>query len=250
MKAPNELARELISDSDRANSTSGYAEYHQARFEYLTALCHRFAPGTNSSVLDIGRSPLSDLLAVKYPNLTTLGLAFEDDTGAHAKETTIGKDHGHVVFDLNRAQDPNEWPAAGPFDLIVFAEVLEHLYTAPELILLFFASLLSPGKGVLICQTPNAAAIHKRLKLLLGYNPYERIRCFDRNPGHYREYTRAELAEIGRVTGLEPIFHEYVDYFGCKGNSMKALMNILYQHTAAKVPSFRRGQTIVYRRMV
>ncbi|MDP9149663.1 MAG: hypothetical protein M3O36_06955 [Myxococcota bacterium] len=45
----------------------------------------------------------------------------------------------------------------------MFAEVLEHLHTAPELVLAFLRRLLLP-QGLLILQTPNAASLSKRIK--------------------------------------------------------------------------------------
>jgi len=111
--------------------------------------------------------------------------------------------HGRQYhFDLNDSQDQRQWRSdLGPYDLIVFAEVIEHLYTAPERVLRFLHSLLAPG-GALILQTPNAAALRKRLKLLAGRNPYERIRPDRSNPGHFREYTVAELLGILGQTGF------------------------------------------------
>jgi hypothetical protein len=54
---------------------------------------------------------------------------------------------------------------------IVFAEVIEHLFTAPELVLAYLHELLVP-RGQLLLQTPNAASLRKRLKLALGRNPF------------------------------------------------------------------------------
>jgi len=130
---------------------------------------------------------------------------------------------------------------------VVFAETIEHLTTAPELVLAGLADVLRPG-GFLVCQTPNAAALHKRLKLLFGYNPYERIRVDPTNPGHFREYTRAELFEIGRIVGLEIVLHFYKDYFGCEGSSLRQTAALALRLMSRIVPSFARGQTIVYRR--
>ena len=95
------------------------------------------------------------------------------------------------------------WPRENVrFDLIVCAETIEHLHTPPEFALMMLGSLLKPG-GVLLVTTPNACNIAQRLKLLLGSNPFERIRYYSRNPGHFREYTRSEMIEMGKTAGLE-----------------------------------------------
>ena len=102
----------------------------------------------------------------------------------------------HHQFDLNALQDGTRSKTkVGPYDIIVFAEVMEHLYTAPELVLPYLRELLVPN-GVLVLQTPNAVSLRKRAKMALGMNPFERIRLERDNPGHFREYTASELREL------------------------------------------------------
>ena len=56
--------------------------------------------------------------------------------------------------------------------------------------------------GVLVVQTPNAVSLPRRLAMLGGRNPYELIREDATNPGHFREYTAAELRRYAAVAGL------------------------------------------------
>lgn len=127
------------------------------------------------------------------------------------------------MYDLNWAQELRPIETSQRF-LIVFAEVIEHLYTAPELTLFVLSQLLEPGSRMII-QTPNACALHKRLKLLFGIHPYQRISINNRNPAHYREYTKGELIDIIQVVGLGLISHEYKDYFAIYGSPVwKAAM--------------------------
>ncbi|TVR70815.1 MAG: hypothetical protein EA408_10500, partial [Marinilabiliales bacterium] len=88
------------------------------------------------------------------------------------------------------------------FDLIVYGDTIEHLYTAPELSLLMLSCMLKPG-GIIIVTTPNAVSLRNRITMLSGGNPFERIRYYKGNPGHYREYTKRELKEIGVAASLE-----------------------------------------------
>ena len=62
------------------------------------------------------------------------------------------------------------------YELIIMAEVIEHLYTSPSLVPGLLQSLLRPG-GLLIVQTPNALAIGRRFKMLLGRHPFELDAC-------------------------------------------------------------------------
>lgn len=241
-----ERAHRVIESSKDLNwCPSRYVNFHRRRFAYLIRLCRELCPGQpNARVLDIGRSELTRMLAQVYRQVESLGFPLETEEGGHRPAFPL--ENKHHVFDLNRAERSEEWPELGQFDLIVMAEVIEHLHTAPELILTMLNSMLAEN-GVLIVQTPNAAALHKRLKLLIGRNPYERIRAFSANPGHFREYTRSELIEVGRAAGLKSIRHEYADYFGCDGTRMKKVVTAMYNCTFSLAPFFRRGQTVVYR---
>ena len=133
-------------------------------------------------VLDVGLSPLTMELLQRYASVTSLGFPLEPWS---VTETTLPDGShralaGHVPYDFNAAQTSTPIPTDARFDLIVFAEVIEHLYTAPELTLFALKQVMAPN-GLLILQTPNAAALHKRLALLAGRNPYERIRINPQN---------------------------------------------------------------------
>ncbi len=180
-----------------------YVAYHATRYEMLIQLLDERLVG-NEKILDIGRSKLTDLIALRYSaEVDTLGFAADEKLP-----------HGmHYQFNLNRSQNKADWRQDLPaYDLIVMAEVIEHLTTAPELVLSFVASLLKPN-GVLIVQTPNAVSLHKRLLMLIGRNPYMRIRLSDDDPGHFREYTQAELTSIGKAAGLSVSEHHLARYF-------------------------------------
>lgn len=147
----------------------------------------------NSSVLDVGSSKLTELIHTSFGCIVdSLGLT----------SVGIGKCGEYYQFDLNRVGNTSDWPTSLPsYDLIVLGEVLEHLYTAPELVLRFLQSHMNPG-AVLMIQTPNAASLSKRIKLLFGRNPYEKIRINESNPGHFREYTVQELRDYAAGGGM------------------------------------------------
>lgn len=228
------IRRELELQADH-----DYLAHHAARFDFVERLAQRLCPSRASAVLDIGRSELSYRLAAHYDRVVTLGFplsnSFQHETrSAHSREPD-----DHVVFDLNQSGEA-EIPTAERFDLILFAEVIEHLHTAPELSLHALAQVMKPS-GYLICQTPNAATITNRRQLLMGRNPFERIRFHSTNPGHFREYTREELVQMGNVAGLKTVEHHFVNYFPL---GRLAWLKSLF----AVVPTFRQGQTIVYQR--
>jgi hypothetical protein len=225
----------------------GYAAFHQPRFTFLLELARERMPPAGGRLLDIGRSPLTSLLAGRLK--TTV-----DSLGLEA-DAPLPNGHHHQ-FDLNDAADPPRWRRGlGPYDVIVFAEVLEHLYTAPGLVLRYLRELLT-ADGCIIVQTPNAAALGKRVKLLIGRNPFERIRVDRSNPGHFREYTLAEMKELVAEAGLvvEASWMKY--YFDARyahhetgreppARVRGALKNVLYRLLP---PLLREGMTLVARR--
>ncbi|MCD6163608.1 MAG: class I SAM-dependent methyltransferase [candidate division Zixibacteria bacterium] len=221
-----------------------YKKVMMKRWQYLYDLCTFLKPDKSIDVLDVGRSHFSQMLAEYYNNTTTLGFDLADD-GGHRELDECNLEH--IVFDLKKASDTTLWPNGKNYDIIIYSEVIEHLNEAPEYSLLFLKYLLKPD-GILICSTPNAAAIHKRLKMGLGFNPYEKIRFFNNNPGHFREYTRQELYEMGNKCGLNCIFHRYENFFTHDPSDFYTkLTQKLFSAATAFVPSWKNQQIIVFK---
>ncbi len=187
------------------NPGNGYLRYHAPRYDRLLHLLQENR-GRVSRVLDVGRSPFTPL-AFRSLDVPVDNLGFDPD-GA----TETGSNY---QFDLNDSIDREKWRSDLPqYDIIVFAEVIEHLYTSPSLVLKFLKTLMSES-GLLIVQTPNAVVAHKRLQLLCGRNPYSLISEDQWEPAHYREYTAAELSRYLVQAGFEvkeSSFENYFDY--------------------------------------
>ena len=58
-------------------------------------------------------------------------------------------------------------PPERRYDVVVLAEVVEHLYTSLSIVLSWVAGWLRPP-GFVVIKTPNGAALHKRLRLLVS----------------------------------------------------------------------------------
>lgn len=188
----DDFARTLDAEAAR------YWLLHRRRFRWLADFACRAAPeGSDYRLLDVGNSFQTVLLKSLLPDSQVDTLGFYDH------RFRAGEGSVHIELDLNDAYDAERWPAIPQegYDLIVFAEVIEHLYTSPEQILNCLRRLLRPGGRILV-QTPNAAALKKRLKLLRGKNPYELIRLDRRNPGHIRELTVGDLHRYAKRCGL------------------------------------------------
>jgi 2-polyprenyl-3-methyl-5-hydroxy-6-metoxy-1,4-benzoquinol methylase len=187
------------------SSALEYNKFHSERFQKTLNICIRCIPQKGACVLDIGRSNFTYKLADYYNAVYSLGFDLEKDEGGHREKSfkTKAMNISHVVYDLNFSENINSWPSnlANKFDLIVFAETIEHLYTAPEFSLIMLSFFLKDN-GFIIITTPNAVKFFKRIEMLLGINPFEKIRYYSANPGHYREYTKKELINMGKVAGL------------------------------------------------
>ncbi len=138
----------------------------------------------------------------------------------------------HIEFDLNDSAFESKWPAVRSYDLIVFAEVLEHLYVHPGHVMAFLSGLLKP-QGSLLLQTPNAARLRNRVALLGGRNPFEMIRADLSSPGHFREYTLSELETLAGRAGLRPVKVILTSYFntGTKRNRLVSLFEPVVPRT-------------------
>jgi hypothetical protein len=215
-----------------------YLSFHQRRYRLLLEVVQDLLRDQDgASILDVGPSFQTGLLRA-LPRLRVSTLGFEDLRFPPRSSET------HVHCDLNDAQDPNRWPAVcEEFDGVVFAEVLEHLYTAPTLVLRMLGRFVRPG-GWLLVQTPNAVRLSARARMVLGRNPFELIREDATNPGHFREYTLDELRHFGEQAGFRVERFAAAEYFTPPGRARG-----VYRTLAGRLPSrLRSGLTIVYER--
>lgn len=225
---------ELFKSFELSAEENKYLDYHVKRFTYTVNQVQQIANKSTSrlSILDIGPHMLTYCilkLVQPVPVISTMGFLNERLFPLKLAEK-------HIELDLNDCMSVSRNTIVDRFDLIIFSETIEHLYTSPETILGFLSGLLKnePGSGILI-QTPNAVNIRKRFKMLLGRNPYELIRTDRTNPGHFREYTMKELEQYGKDAGFQTGFADYCNYWPIS-NPFIRLANL--------VPSFRQGMTV------
>ena len=218
-----------------------YLETHRHRWELLLRLVLNRAP---NRILDVGPGFEAEAMRRRLPDATVDSLGWLD-------WRYPPRDHEqHLELDLNEAQFPERLPELARYEVVVAAEVLEHLYTAPTLVLRYLASALEP-RGALIVQTPNAVALKKRLQMLRGRNPAEPIREERMYAGHFHEYTPAELAATAHAAGLEVESCVTANYFrtGSRKNAVYARVERWLPSglrdgiTAVLVPANRPGRS-------
>ena len=206
-----------------------YLRTHEARYRLLLELISELDP---KSILVVGPSFESVLLRETLPEARVNTLGWLDG------RFPLREHERHVEVDLNAGDHPE----LEEHDVVVCGEVIEHLHVAPVPVLRFLASGLADG-GHLILQTPNATALPNRLRMLLGRNPYEPIREEAGNPGHFHEYTVAELLQAVEAAGLEVtrwLTANYFDHGSRKNRVYRALDPVLPR-------TFREGITVVAR---
>ena len=207
-----------------------YVRTHARRYERLLELIRDSAPRT---ILVVGPSFETELLREALPEVTV------DTLGWHDDRFPLREHERHTQFDLNET----DVPELAPHDVVVCAEVIEHLRVAAAPVLRFLATGLE-SDGRLILQTPNATALPKRLRMLLGYNPTDPIRADAWNPGHFHEFTVSELLAEVAEAGLEVerwFTENYFDHGSRKNRAFRAVGSVLPR-------TLREGITVVARR--
>lgn len=149
--------------------------------------------GANKRVLDVGCDTgyLGEALAA-FGN-TVSGFEVNPDAAAVARGHYAQVEVGDLeAVDLAAVFDGQQ------FDVIVFADVLEHLRD-PLPVLRRVRSLVAPGGSVVI-SVPNVAHGDVRLALLQGRFRYTKVGLLDDT--HTRFFTRESLAEFVRDAGF------------------------------------------------
>lgn len=150
-------------------------------------------------VLDLGCASggLLEILRPRAGHLAGLELSA---SGARAA-TQVGDHVVHASID-----DPDLPFEADSYDLVVLADVLEHL-VEPAAALERAVGWCRPG-GWVLASTPNIAHWRARLELLRGRWPSEETGTFD--AGHLRFFTRESFAALLHDAGLERVELEAV----------------------------------------
>jgi 2-polyprenyl-3-methyl-5-hydroxy-6-metoxy-1,4-benzoquinol methylase len=122
-----------------------------------------------------------------------------------------------AVVDLN---ENNSVPWKKKFDVIVFADVLEHLVD-PGTTLSIFSNKYLKKDGCVIISLPNIANWQIRLKLLLGSFDYEEVGILDRTHLHFYTFRSAKIfiensgLKIQKEQYGSSVFGGFLSLFSC-----------------------------------
>ena len=100
--------------------------------------------------------------------------------------------------------------AAGEFDVVIFAEIIEHLLNDPCKVMREIKRVLKPN-GTLILTTPNVARLENITRMISGTNIYDPYSGYGPYGRHNREYNRHELVKLLQFEGFEVLTHFTAD---------------------------------------
>lgn len=157
--------------------------------------------GTNNLVLDVGcnKGYLKQLVNNKNNNIF-YGI---DNDNISLKEAKRNGYKEVYNLDLNHIEDIK---FSFKFDVIVFADILEHLLF-PEAVLRHFVKKYLKNGGKIIISLPNIANITTRLDLLFGKFNYTESGILDK--GHLHLYTLKTGRELVKSCGLKIIKEKF-----------------------------------------
>ena len=163
------------------------SDRHSSHSQILT-VC---GDGNGQQLLDVGcaRGHLSTALQKQGWKVT--GIEYDPQDAQAAQEAGISMIVGTAESALSNMTDT--------FDVIVFADVLEH-FLEPLEVLTLAKNCLNPG-GRIVISIPNVAHLTVRLQLLLGSFNYTDRGILDRTHLHF--YTKRSLREMITQANLE-----------------------------------------------
>ena len=141
-------------------------------------------------------------------------------------DTEFSCDVDHFNAERDRFPYPDEH-----FDLVIAAEIIEHLTYDPMHMLLEARRVLVDG-GYLLVTTPNVGSITSVSKTLDGHDNPQIFFLYERpspgketDIGHVREYTVYELGEAVKAAGFEVVqlFTTFIDEFSSHRPLLKFL---------------------------
>lgn len=155
-------------------------------------------PAGATRVLDVGCSTGEMGVALKGRGHHVTGVELDPALAARARARLDAV----VEADVEALAAAGAPVAGGPFDCVVFADVLEHLRD-PWAVVRWAAEQVAPG-GSIVVSVPNVRHAKTFWTLLVRRHwPYEPVGIFDRT--HLRFFARRNLPELVAGTGFEVV---------------------------------------------
>jgi len=184
-----------------------YCHQDFRRFVYTFGLVN----GLEGRCLELGANPYFTTMLLE--NFTKLELILANyfgplSEGVHTQDVyytdpdngaNISKTYSYLNFNVENEPFPY---SEGEFDVVIFAEIIEHLLSDPCKVLREIKRVLKLG-GTLIITTPNATRLENVSRLFSGENIYDQYSGYGPYGRHNREYTRQELITLLQFVGFD-----------------------------------------------
>jgi SAM-dependent methyltransferase len=208
-------AGRVLAKVERECDAAGYFNLQYYRYRLLLTEALRLKPA-QSKVLDIGAAPghLSMALArlgfQVWGQVHSLQEEYEQSGTQFEPFVVRAKRYGIQLAEGDIQSQPLPFDD-NIFDLILFTEVLEHIWLFPNQILDEIRRVLKPD-GFLLLTTPNAARLVSRLRHLAGHSTGAQLAEMVSLPVHLRhnrEYTMSEVRALLSLCGLRVVATRY-----------------------------------------
>lgn len=192
-----------------------YGSHDFRRFVYTLGLVN----GLEGKCLELGANPyFTTMLLERFTKLElslanyfgplpaglhTQDVAYTNAADGKRDTKTFSYQHFNVENDLFPYADCE-------FDVVIFAEIIEHLLNDPCKVLREIRRVLKPG-GTIIVTTPNVARLENIARLLSGENIYDPYSGYGPYGRHNREYNRHELVTLLQFEGFDVTAHFTAD---------------------------------------
>jgi SAM-dependent methyltransferase len=143
------------------NNENDYFNGHEKRIGLTLNLLMKYIHGNVSNVAIIGFSDVGKLF-MNALGKKKISFIIPEEFGTYIKDD--GKDY--IFADITK-EIPKE--LREKFDLVIFTEVLEHIFADDKIVMANIFELLKPG-GTLCFSVPNIATFSNRIRLLVGRN--------------------------------------------------------------------------------
>lgn len=215
-KKLHEFVTSVRVDNAPEAEMKAYGTHDFKRFVYTLGLTQ----GIEGKCLELGANPYFTTMLLKQFTQLELSLAnfFSDalPKGQHSQgltfvdpQTAEQRSHSFSFEHFNVEKDRFPYPD-NTFDVVIFAEIIEHMLNDPCAVLREIHRVLKPG-GKIILTTPNVARLENVSRLIAGENIYDPYSGYGPYGRHNREYNRHELIQLLQFEGFHPENHFTAD---------------------------------------
>lgn len=183
----------------KKSDITSYKNFHKKRIKHLVKILSKLIK-KNDRIGIIGYSIFDKYLKNSFPEAIFYNIV-PKRMGSEVKKYM--SDASIIYFDIENTNHESRMPKK--LDIIIFTEVLEHLFSDDHNIMKNIYKITKKD-GYLIFSVPNISALVKLATLIIGHNPYmtkkQQIEGVFGGYGHIREYSLGEAIGLCASAGF------------------------------------------------